>query len=188
MCVGGRVKKRPLVPRNHAPVPAWLARVQCLFYLPLPPDRQTDRETHGLSRGRPKVVVWRANTQPPRPPTPQRRPHTHPSGRKPMPQTNPHTPPPTRIPPPLPPPPPPCKCVCYLWEGHIVPKAATGGRYLQEEGRGTWEGARNPLQTSSSHLSPGKRCGATAQSALGWYRPSVGVPETLDGRPSGVLV
>ena len=30
--------------------------------------------------------------------------------------------------------------------------------------------------------------GATAQSALGWYRPSVGVPETLDGRPSGVLV
>ena len=24
-------------------------------------------------------------------------------------------------------------------------------------------------------------CGATAQSALGWYRPSVGVPETLDG-------
>ena len=107
MCVGGRVKKRPLVPRNHAPVPAWLARVQCLFYLPLPPDRQTDRETHGLSRGRPKVVVWRANTQPPRPPTPQRRPHTHPSGRKPMPQTNPHTTHPTRIPPTLPPPPPP---------------------------------------------------------------------------------
>eukprot|EP00964_Phaeocystis_antarctica_P020739 scaffold11462_cov68-Phaeocystis_antarctica.AAC.4 len=30
--------------------------------------------------------------------------------------------------------------------------------------------------------------GATAQSALGWYRPSVGVPETFDGRPSGVLV
>ena len=29
---------------------------------------------------------------------------------------------------------------------------------------------------------------ATAQSALGWYRPSVGVPETLDGKPSGVLV
>eukprot|EP00964_Phaeocystis_antarctica_P038495 scaffold22015_cov78-Phaeocystis_antarctica.AAC.4 len=37
-------------------------------------------------------------------------------------------------------------------------------------------------------LSPGRRGGATAQSALGWYRPSVGVPETLDGRPSGVLV
>eukprot|EP00964_Phaeocystis_antarctica_P150420 scaffold117829_cov47-Phaeocystis_antarctica.AAC.3 len=49
-------------------------------------------------------------------------------------------------------------------------------------------GARNPLQTSSSPLSPGRRGGATAQSALGWYRPSVGVPETLDGRPSGVLV
>ena len=49
-------------------------------------------------------------------------------------------------------------------------------------------GARNPLQTSSPPLSPGKRCGAMAQSALGWYRPSVGVPETLDGRPSGVLV
>ena len=30
-------------------------------------------------------------------------------------------------------------------------------------------------------LIPGRRCGATAQSALGWYRPSVGVPETLDG-------
>ena len=29
---------------------------------------------------------------------------------------------------------------------------------------------------------------ATAQSALGWYRPSVEVPETLDGKPSGVLV
>eukprot|EP00964_Phaeocystis_antarctica_P006592 scaffold3568_cov49-Phaeocystis_antarctica.AAC.1 len=27
-------------------------------------------------------------------------------------------------------------------------------------------------------LSPGRRGGATAQSALGWYRPSVGVPET----------
>eukprot|EP00964_Phaeocystis_antarctica_P050945 scaffold29700_cov66-Phaeocystis_antarctica.AAC.1 len=27
---------------------------------------------------------------------------------------------------------------------------------------------------------PGRRCGATAQSALGWYRPSVGAPETLD--------
>eukprot|EP00964_Phaeocystis_antarctica_P134527 scaffold98808_cov69-Phaeocystis_antarctica.AAC.15 len=37
-----------------------------------------------------------------------------------------------------------------------------------------------------------RRGGATAQSAtyarLGWYRPSVGVPETLDGRASGVLV
>ena len=28
-------------------------------------------------------------------------------------------------------------------------------------------------------LSPGRRGGAKAQSALGWYRPSVGVPETL---------
>eukprot|EP00964_Phaeocystis_antarctica_P003460 scaffold1858_cov47-Phaeocystis_antarctica.AAC.2 len=36
---------------------------------------------------------------------------------------------------------------------------------------------------------PGKRCGATAQSALGWYRPSgsAGVPETLDVKPSGVI-
>ena len=33
-----------------------------------------------------------------------------------------------------------------------------------------------------------RRGGATAQSALGWYRPSVGVPETLDGKTSGVLV
>eukprot|EP00964_Phaeocystis_antarctica_P042893 scaffold24592_cov63-Phaeocystis_antarctica.AAC.2 len=33
-----------------------------------------------------------------------------------------------------------------------------------------------------------KRCEATAQSALGWYRPSVGVPETFGGyRSSGVL-
>ena len=46
---------------------------------------------------------------------------------------------------------------------------------------------KSPLQTSSPPLSPGKRCGATAQSALGWYRPSVGVPETLDGKPSGYL-
>eukprot|EP00964_Phaeocystis_antarctica_P062951 scaffold37740_cov59-Phaeocystis_antarctica.AAC.1 len=54
----------------------------------------------------------------------------------------------------------------------------------------TWArgGARNPLQTSSPPLSPGRRGEATAQSVLGWYRPSVGVPETLDGRPSGVLV
>eukprot|EP00964_Phaeocystis_antarctica_P128675 scaffold92466_cov36-Phaeocystis_antarctica.AAC.1 len=29
------------------------------------------------------------------------------------------------------------------------------------------------LQTSSSHLSPGKRCGATAQSAPGWYTDPV---------------
>ena len=42
-------------------------------------------------------------------------------------------------------------------------------------------GAQNPLQKSSSPLSPGKRCGATAQSALGLYRPSVGVPETFGG-------
>eukprot|EP00964_Phaeocystis_antarctica_P077944 scaffold48440_cov61-Phaeocystis_antarctica.AAC.2 len=49
-------------------------------------------------------------------------------------------------------------------------------------------GSRNPLQKSSSHLSPGKRCEATAQSALGWYRPSVGVPGTFGGyRSSGVL-
>jgi len=46
----------------------------------------------------------------------------------------------------------------------------------------TWArgGARNPLQTSSPPLSPGRRGGATAQSALGWYIPSVGVPETVD--------
>eukprot|EP00964_Phaeocystis_antarctica_P085012 scaffold53634_cov36-Phaeocystis_antarctica.AAC.1 len=39
----------------------------------------------------------------------------------------------------------------------------------------TWArgGARNLLQTSSPPLSPGRRGGATAQSALGWYRPSV---------------
>ena len=42
-------------------------------------------------------------------------------------------------------------------------------------------------EISSPPLSPGKRCWATAQSALGWYRPSVGVPESLDGKPSGVL-
>ena len=30
--------------------------------------------------------------------------------------------------------------------------------------------------------------GQRRTSALGWYRPSVGVPETLYGRPSGVLV
>ena len=35
---------------------------------------------------------------------------------------------------------------------------------------------------------PGKRCGAKAQSALGWYISSVEVPETLGGKPSGVLV
>ena len=57
-----------------------------------------------------------------------------------------------------------------------------------ENGPSSRGGARNPLQTSSPPLSPGKRSGATAQSALGWYRPSVGVPETLDGKPSGVLV
>ena len=50
---------------------------------------------------------------------------------------------------------------------------------------GPW-GSRNPLQKSSSHLSPGKRCEATAQSALGWYRPSVGVPETFGGYSSDV--
>ena len=43
------------------------------------------------------------------------------------------------------------------------------------------------LMGASCH-STGKRCGATAQSALGWYRPSVGVPETLAGKPCGVLV
>ena len=50
-----------------------------------------------------------------------------------------------------------------------------------------WGGARNPLQTSSPPLSPGKRCGATVQSALlygiGWYGTDpvrqCGVPETL---------
>eukprot|EP00964_Phaeocystis_antarctica_P064354 scaffold38698_cov57-Phaeocystis_antarctica.AAC.1 len=53
---------------------------------------------------------------------------------------------------------------------------------------------------STTTLSPGRRGGATARSALGWYRPNSGstssarttqtsvgdgVPETLDGRPSG---
>ena len=32
-----------------------------------------------------------------------------------------------------------------------------------------------------AHTSSQRRCGATAQSALGWYRPSVGVPETFGG-------
>eukprot|EP00964_Phaeocystis_antarctica_P101962 scaffold67406_cov66-Phaeocystis_antarctica.AAC.3 len=32
---------------------------------------------------------------------------------------------------------------------------------------------------------PGKRCEATAQSALGWYRPSVGVPQR---RSAGTVV
>ena len=78
-----------------------------------------------------------------------------------------------------------------LWLHGAGPRSCyRGAIYSQEAGRGTWArgGARNPLQTSSSHLSPGERCGATAQSALGWYRPSVGVPETLDGKPSNVLV
>ena len=64
------------------------------------------------------------------------------------------------------------------WSVNIL-MAWTGGRYSQEAGRGTWArgGARNPLQTSSSHLSPGKRCGATAQSALGWYIDPVLKPQ-----------
>ena len=51
-----------------------------------------------------------------------------------------------------------------------------------------------PAPRLESHVShdiysrSGKRCEATAQSALGWYRPSVGVPETFGGyRSSGVL-
>eukprot|EP00964_Phaeocystis_antarctica_P048137 scaffold27877_cov63-Phaeocystis_antarctica.AAC.2 len=43
-------------------------------------------------------------------------------------------------------------------------------------------GARNPLQTASPPLSPGRRGGATAQSALGWYRPSVLVSQRLQFR------
>eukprot|EP00964_Phaeocystis_antarctica_P021194 scaffold11740_cov53-Phaeocystis_antarctica.AAC.1 len=64
------------------------------------------------------------------------------------------------------------------------PKSCHRGAILAGRGR-TGDLARggspkSPPNTSSSHLSPGKRCGATAQSALGWYRPSVKVPETLD--------
>ena len=52
-------------------------------------------------------------------------------------------------------------------------------------------GARNPLQTSSPPLSAlvgGVEQRRRAPYKVGWYRPSVGVPETLDGRASGVLV
>eukprot|EP00964_Phaeocystis_antarctica_P047557 scaffold27518_cov66-Phaeocystis_antarctica.AAC.2 len=81
-----------------------------------------------------------------------------------------------------------------VW-GTCIRRAAT---HAMREGHTHWHrvwrgymgpwGSRNPLQKSSSHLSPGKRCEATAQSALGWYRPSVGVPETFSGyRSSGVL-
>ena len=48
-------------------------------------------------------------------------------------------------------------------------------------------GAGQGLSSESLHT-PRVWPQATAQSALGWYRPSVGVPETLDGKPSGALV
>ena len=35
------------------------------------------------------------------------------------------------------------------------------------------------LSKSTTPLSPGRRGGATARSALGWYRPSVGVPRDV---------
>ena len=43
------------------------------------------------------------------------------------------------------------------------------------------QGCESPPNILPTPQSCGRRCGATAQSALGWYRPSVGVPETLDG-------
>ena len=53
-------------------------------------------------------------------------------------------------------------------------------------------GERVDLVLALMHLvkgqGQGQRCEATAQSALGWYRPSVGVSETFGGyRSSGVL-
>eukprot|EP00964_Phaeocystis_antarctica_P007190 scaffold3900_cov92-Phaeocystis_antarctica.AAC.1 len=42
--------------------------------------------------------------------------------------------------------------------------------------------------TQSFTRSMSQRTIGQQTSALGWYRPSVGVPETLDGRLSGVLV
>eukprot|EP00964_Phaeocystis_antarctica_P022851 scaffold12758_cov45-Phaeocystis_antarctica.AAC.1 len=60
--------------------------------------------------------------------------------------------------------------------------AAEAARGMGRRARG---GARNPLQKSSSHLSPGERCGATAQSALGWYRPRVLVSQRRSAGSSG---
>ena len=41
------------------------------------------------------------------------------------------------------------------------------------------EAAMRALPKSTTPLSPGRRGGATARSALGWYRPSVGVPRDV---------
>ena len=38
---------------------------------------------------------------------------------------------------------------------------------------------KQSLSKSTTPLSPGRRGGATARSALGWYRPSVGVPRDV---------
>ena len=55
-------------------------------------------------------------------------------------------------------------------------------------GGGPRRGAhKNHPPPNTTPLSPGKRGAATAQGALGWYRPSVGVPGTLAAEPySGV--
>ena len=41
---------------------------------------------------------------------------------------------------------------------------------------------KQSLSKSTTPLSPGRRGGATARSALGWYRPSVGVPRGVGCR------
>eukprot|EP00964_Phaeocystis_antarctica_P061911 scaffold37025_cov77-Phaeocystis_antarctica.AAC.2 len=74
----------------------------------------------------------------------------------------------------------------YGWSGsQKLPPGGDTRRWRQDGARG---GARNPLQQPPRTSALVRGVGPTAQSALGWYRPSVGVPETLDGKPSGVLV
>eukprot|EP00964_Phaeocystis_antarctica_P007410 scaffold4012_cov63-Phaeocystis_antarctica.AAC.5 len=72
-----------------------------------------------------------------------------------------------------------------MWGG----AAEEDPQYVYRRAESHRGGAEIPLYKNPPHTSsPDKRCEATAQSALGWYRPSVGVPETFGGyRSSGVL-
>ena len=82
--------------------------------------------------------------------------------------------------------PPPITLCRFLWRrrGGTHHSGTRRGRVAARHPAAGRQGATRRTEM----LSSGKKCEATAQSALGWYRPSVGVPETFGGyRSSGVL-
>ena len=67
-----------------------------------------------------------------------------------------------------------------LFAGESCPGGVAAAWRARREGVGPGgEPIKSPPPPPHTPLSPGKRGAATARGALGWYRPSVGVPRDV---------